>query len=206
MEDKDIKDIIHDQDENQNQEVVKTAAELEFEKKVQGLAKEIRLKSKKEILFTEAMALKKPLEFSKEEIENIFNGLKSEEYKDICLVVGAKCTYYYSTQSMTGSFAKTLSLITDKDLYRLFAEVIRKDSKLYKRTTNPKFFCEEPYKLTNLQINDIQNHIHLREGYEDIKTVKASNNVVNFYSEKYLSAVYAKSLCEWQEVEIFQCP
>lgn len=206
MGDKDIKDIVHDEDENQNQEVVKTAAELEFEKKVQGLAKEIRSKSKKEILFTETMALKKPLEFSKEEIADIFKGLKSEEYKDICLVVGAKCTYYYSTQSMTGNFAKTLSLITDKDLYRLFAEVIRKDSKLYKRTTNPNFFCEEPYKLTKLQINDIQNHIHLREGYEDIKTVKASNNVVNFYSEKYLSAVYAKSLCEWQEVEIFQCP
>lgn len=202
MEDKDIKDVT----QVETTEVVKTEAEVEFEKKVHGLAKEIRLKSKKEILFTENMALKKPLEFSKEEIADIFNGLKSEEYKDICLVAGAKCTYYYSTESMTGSFAKTLSLITDRDLYRLFAEVIRKDSKLYKRTTNPNFFYEEPYKLTKLQLNDIQNHIHLREEYADIKTVKASNNVINFYSEKYLSQVYAKSLCEWQEVERFQCP
>lgn len=206
MKDKDRKVIIQEQEENEKQEASKTEAELEFEKKVHGLAKEIRLKSKKEILFTEGMALKKPLEFSKEEIADVFNGVKGEEYKDIALVVGAKCTYYYSTESMTGSFAKTLSLITDKDLYRLFAEVIRKDSKLYKRTTNPKFFREEPYKLTNLQISEIQNHIHLREEYGDIKTVKASNNVINFYSEKYLSQVYAKSLCEWQEVEIFQCP
>jgi len=202
VEDNKIKDI----DEEQAEEVVKTEAELAFEKKVDGLAKEIRMKSKKEILFTEAMALKKPLEFSKEEITEVFNGLQCEEYKDICLVVGAKCTYYYSTESMTGNFAKTLSLITDRDLYRLFAEVIRKDSKLYKRTTNPRFFHEEPYNLTKLQLNDIQNHIHLREEYAVIKTVTASNNVINFYSEEYLSKVYAKSLCEWQEVERFECP
>lgn len=206
MEHDDKKNLVTNPEENENTEPSKTEAEIEFEKKVQNLAKEIRLKSKKEVLFTESMALKKPLEFSKEEIIDVFNGLKSEEYKDIAIVVGAKCTYYYSTEAMTGNFATTLSLITDKDVYRLFAEVIRRDSKVYKRTTNPKFLCNPPYKLTKLQINDIENHIHLREEYADIKTVKASNNVVNFYSEKYLSKVYAKSLCEWQEVEIHECP
>lgn len=191
---------------NEESENTKTDLQIEFEKKVDELAKEIRLKSKKEELYTEAMALKKPLSFAAEEVSEIFNGLTIEKYKDISSVVGAKCTYYYSEESMTKNFAKTLSLITDKDLYRLFAEVVRKDSKLYKRTTNPKCFYEEPFHLTKLQINDIQNHIHLREEYNDIKTVKASNNVINFYSEKFLSNVYAKSLCEWQEVERFECP
>lgn len=191
---------------NEEVEVEKTEQEIEFEKKVEDLAKEIRAKSRKEELYIQAMALKRPLNFSLEEVEEVFNGLGNEKYKDISVIIGAKCAYYYSEESMTKNFAKTLSLITDKDLYRLFAEVIRKDSKLYKRTTNPNFFGEEPYNLTKLQINDIQNHIHLRSEYIDIKTVKASNGVINFYSEKYISQPYAKSLCEWQEVEIFECP
>lgn len=202
MADNNEKDI----DLNEETEVEKTESEIEFEKKVEELAKEIRLKSKKVELYTEAMALKKPLNFTEEEIKEIVNGLNVEDYKDISYVVGTKCTYYYSENSMTKSYATTLSLIVDKDMYRLFAEVIRKDSKVYKRTTNPKFFSEEPYKLTKLQIKDIENKINLKQEYNDIKTVIASNNVMNFYSEKYLSKQYAKSLCEWQEVEIFECP
>lgn len=191
---------------NEEAEVKKTESEIEFEKKVEELAKEIRLKSKKEELYTEIMTFKKPLSLTKVELKEIFGGLNTEKYKDICYVVGAKCTYYYSEQHMTKNFAITLSLVTDRDLYKLFAEVIRKDSKVYKRTTNPKFFSEEPYKLTKLQIKDIENNIHSKDEYNDIKTVKASNSVINFYSEKYLSQQYAKSLCEWQEVEIFECP
>lgn len=184
----------------------KTEQEIEFENKVENLAKEIRIKSKREELYSEELALKKPLSFKQDELKEIFNALNDEKYNDISSIVGTKCTYYYSEESMTKSYAKTLSLITDKDIYRLFAEVIRKDSKVYKRTTNPNFFINEPYKLTKLQIADISNKIHLKQEYSDIKTVTASNNVINFYSEQYLSQRYAKSLCEWQEVEIFQCP
>ena len=202
MEENNAKDI----EVNKEVEVEKTEAEIEFEKKVEDLAKEIRVKSRKEELYTYAMALKKPLSFTQDEVKDVFNGLNNEKYKDISSVVGTKSTYYYSQDSMTKSYATTMSLIVDKDLYRLFAEVIRKDSKVYKRTTNPNFFSEEPYNLTKLQIRDIEAKIHLKPEYSDIKTVTASNNVMNFYSEKYLSQRYAKSLCEWQEVEMFECP
>ena len=94
---------------NEEVEVEKTEQEIEFEKKVEDLAKEIRAKSRKEELYIQAMALKRPLNFSLEEFEEVFNGLGNEKYKDISVIIGAKCAYYYSEVSFLAKYVVIIS-------------------------------------------------------------------------------------------------
>ena len=150
---------------------------------------------------------KEPIDLKKEEIEDVIDTLAAvESYKDIKELQGKKARYFYSDSEMTNSYAKLLFGLEEKDILKTVVETIRNDSKRFPKTTNPKVFLTHPFYFQKEELKDILKQLENREEYKDIKETKASNGVICFYSDEYLTEDYAKALTEWAEVTRYDTP
>ena len=148
-----------------------------------------------------------PISLKAEDVESKIDELLSREgFEDIKKANGKKCIYLYSDKHMTDNYAKLLVKVEDGDLFSLIAETVRNDSKIYPRTTDIKLFTKSPYNFKENEFMDILSKIKQKEGFEDIKESRASNDALYLYSELHLSKVYADSLTEWIEVASLECP
>jgi hypothetical protein len=145
--------------------------------------------------FTEPISLKE--EDKETFFEKLFN---TDEFVDITVLEGKENKYYYSSKTMTENYAKILYRLEEKDIVNMVAERIRNDSKRFPKTTNPKSFFNEPFRIKKDELDEIFKQFRNNDEYKDIKESKASNGVVYVYSDKYLTQVYADALTETQEV------
>lgn len=133
-------------------------------------------------------------------------GAPAQELKDIASVKGKKDGYFYDASIMTGEFAKVQALIEDKDLLDTIAEVTRRDCELYPRPAPFSKFMGYPFRFSMDELEGAAARMRLSEGYQDIGVVSASNGAKAFYSDKFLSMAYARSLFEEAEVESREWP
>lgn len=142
-----------------------------------------------------------PISLKEEDKEKFFEKLyNADEFSDITVLKGKEDKYFYSSKTMTENFAKILFRLEEKDILNMVAERIRNDSKRFPKTTNPKSFLSEPFRIKKDELDEIFIQFSNNDDYKDIKETKASNGAVYVYSDKYLTQIYADALTETQEV------
>ncbi len=134
-------------------------------------------------------------------LSGVDEGKPCEELKDAAQVRGRKDVYYYSASIMTAQFARVQALIEDKDMLATIAEVTRRDCELYPRPAPFSKFAGYPFRFSMDELEGAAARMQMSDAYADIGVVSASNGAKAFYSSKFLSKAYARSLFEEIEVE-----
>lgn len=119
---------------------------------------------------------------------------------DVMYIEGAKGVYYFSTLSMTESYATYLARLAENDPLRLIADTVRDESRIYPRTTAISVFGEVPFLMPPWKIKDLVASLGSNPEFADIQSCAASNGAVYLYSTKYIDKAYAEGLTEWNEV------
>ena len=125
--------------------------------------------------------------------------LGSEACTDIRSVKGEKDVYYYSDRNMQDNFAMIAMLVTEKDIPRTVAHMVRFHCKMYPAATPYDYFYRYPYHYTKPQLERALT-ILARDGqYADIAVTEAFNGKPYLYSKLYCSERYGKSLADFGE-------
>lgn len=141
--------------------------------------------------------------FPDTEIQNL---LPSPDYADLKALKGDSETYYFSTLSMSESYAQYLFRVEEKNPLRMVAETVREDSRIYPRPTPLRSFQEPPFNLSEEELRSMLDRFGPGTGTEDIRSGAASNGVLYLYSSLYLEPGHAEGLIEWNEVERWNNP
>lgn len=142
-----------------------------------------------------------------DEVLALIDELKArDEFKDLYSIKGSEAIYLFSGTYISYNYAEMMVMVEEKDLLKLIVETVRHESKTYPRPTDSKLFLCNPFKLSKEQINEVLDQLKRKKEYNDIKETRASNKALYLYSDKFMSAAYARSLAEWVEVEHEQCP
>jgi len=120
--------------------------------------------------------------------------------EDLHMLEGAGSRWYYSSLSMTGSYA-TVLLRTKEGPLRLIAETVRQNSREYQRPVPVEFFGKPPYNLEYRQVVDSLETMTATVGYDDIATTTTSASGIYLYSATYLEPEHAEMLAEWFDVD-----
>jgi len=131
---------------------------------------------------------------------------RAEGAADIMYIEGSKGLYYFSTESMTESYATHMARVAENDPLRLVADTVRDNSRIYPRTTDVREFANPPFLMAPWTIKDIAAKLAKNPEFSDIKSCTASNGAVYLYSTKYIEKTYAEGLTEWVEVGLPQNP
>lgn len=146
-----------------------------------------------------------PPELAKEDMETLLEGIDDGQAQEILSgikrIIGSKDWYYYDSTIMTGEFAALDALIEDKDILATIAKITRSDCKLYPRPTEYSKLTGYPFKFTLDEVEGAAARMALREDYSDIGLVQASNGEKAFFSNRFITEAYARSLLEYSEVE-----
>jgi hypothetical protein len=121
------------------------------------------------------------------------------ENEDLHSLTGAGSRWYYSSHSMTGSYA-TILLRAKEGPLRLIAETVRHNSREYQRPVPAEFFGKPPYNLAYQVVIDSLAAMAATEGYDDIATTTTSASGMYLYSTTYLETEHAEMLAEWFDV------
>lgn len=113
--------------------------------------------------------------------------------------------WYFSTQFMTGAYARTLLLKCEGPL-RMVAEVIREHSRLYPRPVPLTLFGYPPFSLSHDEMALCLEEMTNKPQYRDIVHLTTSIGNVFAYSTDYLSTDYATMLAEWVDVGQIENP
>jgi hypothetical protein len=151
--------------------------------------------------------LDEPFSLEVEEALSLLEELKSrDDFSDIIFHKGKETLYMYSDKYMSNNYAKLLILVEEKDMFRMIAETVRDESKTYPRPTDARLFTKAPFNLTRSEFQQVYEELRKKEEYSDIKEVRASNQALYLFSDKFMKEALAKSLAEWIEVEAEQNP
>lgn len=123
-----------------------------------------------------------------------------EAVEDLMYLDGTQTVYYFSTRSLSVSYATHLARLAENNPARLIAETVRDESKVYGRTTSISTFADAPFSLPAVQVEEILTGLRSTAEFADICSCTASNGAIFLYSSKYLDQGYAESLTEWNEV------
>lgn len=151
---------------------------------------------------------------SRARLESLFPGADVEailaeagpSLPDIGRIAGASTSYWYSTNSMTESYATSLARVEEKDPLNLIAQTVRDDSRIYPRPTSLAVFYEAPWRLGQTEMASALLKLGRSPGVEDIQSCTASNGAVYLYSTKYMTPDHASGLTEYYEVERWNNP
>lgn len=151
---------------------------------------------------------------SRARLEALFPGAEVEsllaeaagDLPDIASLPGAATTYWYSTNSMTESYATNLVRVEEKDPLNLVAQTVRDDSRIYPRPTDLKSFYGQPWRLGQTEMASVLLKLGRSPGVEDIQSCTASNGAIYLYSTKFLTPDHASGLTEYYEVERWNNP
>ena len=125
---------------------------------------------------------------------------EARDSADVMYIEGSKGVYYFSTLSMTESYATYLARLAENDPLRLIADTVRDESRIYPRTTAISIFGEVPFLMPPWKIKDLVASLGSNPEFADIQSCSASNGAVYLYSTKYIDKAYAEGLTEWNEV------
>jgi len=119
------------------------------------------------------------------------------ECADILTVEGHQDIYYYSDLQMAHNFAKIAMLVTEKDIPRTMAELIRFNCEHFPTPTPLSYFTHTPYFYTVEQMESALTRMSQDPEYQDIKRFNAKfNGIPYLYSEKIMSLTYAEALAD----------
>ncbi|MGB4437785.1 MAG: hypothetical protein WBJ13_00880 [Sedimentibacter sp.] len=179
----------------------------EIQDKVALMGVFIRDKSYEGCLTNAEDFLDEPLSLEVDEVLPMIDELTArEEFSDICVKKGKEKIYLFSENHMTKNYAKMMISVEEKDLFKIIAETVREESKIYPRPTDARLFNKTPFKLSKEEFNEVYDKLRKKEEYSDIQETRASNNALYLYSERFMKKVRAASLAEWIEVEAGQNP
>ncbi len=176
-------------EKNQKLDIVQLMAEL-----VRSNSVDSKLTKSEEFTF-------EPISLPEEEIGDRMKILReSEEYQDIQFIEGTSEIYLYSKQYMTNNYAIILARIEEQDFLSLIAKMVRDDSRIYPRPTDVRLFSVSQFNFSDEEFKQFLEEIKKNEVFKDIQEVRASNEALYLYSDKYLVTDHAIALTEWIEV------
>lgn len=151
--------------------------------------------------------LDEPISLDVDEILSMIDELEArEEFSDICVSKGKEKIYLYSDNHITKNYANMMISVEEKDFFKMIADIVREESRIYPRPTDARLFNKAPFKLSKEQFYEVYKQLINKEEYKDIQEVRASNNALYLYSDKFMKKAHASSLTEWIEVEADQNP
>lgn len=179
----------------------------EVQDKVALLGCFIRDKSYEGILISAEDLLDEPLSLEVDEVLDMIDELKTrEEFSDICVSKGKEKIYLFSENHITKNYAKMMISVEERDLFKMIADTVREESKIYPRPTDVRLFSKAPFKLSKEEFYEVYEQLKKKEEYNDIQEARASNNAMYLYSDRFMKKAHAASLTEWIEVEAEQNP
>lgn len=119
-----------------------------------------------------------------------------------CLV-GAHSYYLYDASRMTGAYAHWAFLAAEDDPLITFVYCVREESRVYPRPMALESFANEPLRMEADEVRALFDEAQQHADYADIRSVRASNGDVYFYSDQFLEGSQAEALAEWHSVERF---
>lgn len=183
----------------------KVAQDYERERsKAEILYNFIRQENLKEKLGKKSQLIARPPDELTEEVvvELLTNIDNYEDLDNIDLIETDKDTYYYDIYLWTRQYADTAVILEEKDMKKAIATRTRKDCKIYPRPLQVSALFQPPYSYSLEEIQRTLRAMEEDQDYRDIKTVQASNGGTCIYSTDEMSEKYARSLCEYLEVEL----
>lgn len=112
---------------------------------------------------------------------------------------GSEIPYYYSSQSLSETYAEILVRKEGNPL-QLVAEIVRENSSIYPRPVPLDIFTESPFDLTRAEILDCLGKMADQQEYQDIAQTRTSIGTIFLYSSQSLDPAYASMLAEWLDV------
>jgi hypothetical protein len=94
-----------------------------------------------------------------------------------------------------------LLLAEEKDIYNTIATLVRFNCKTYPRPTSLTSLTIAPISLDRKKAQDAIKIMKKREEYNDIQTIVVSNGEPYYFSTQFITAVYAQSLAQYEEVD-----
>jgi hypothetical protein len=128
------------------------------------------------------------------------------DYSDVQRLDGESEAYYFSTLSITESYARRLFRIEERNPLRLIAETVREESRIYPRPTAARSFQESPFSIAEAEIFELVGRFGPETGTEDIRAHKASNGALYLYSIAHLTQAHAEGLIEYEEIDRWNNP
>jgi len=122
-----------------------------------------------------------------------------EGCEDLHRLPGSDPPCYYSSQHMTGAYARLL-LHKRGDPLRLLAETVREQSRDYQRPVPLEIFTAPPFQMTDETIRTYLAVMSRTAGYDDIALLSTSVDGLYLYSTVYLDKDHAYMLAEWIDV------
>lgn len=107
--------------------------------------------------------------------------------------------YYYSTQSLSETYATILVRKEDNPL-ELIAEIVRENSRIYPRPVPLDIFKESPFDLSQAEILECLKKMGQGSDYQDIAETTTSIGTKYLFSSQHLDPHYASTLAEWLDV------
>ncbi len=107
--------------------------------------------------------------------------------------------YYYSTQSLSETYARIL-VSKEEGPFSVIAQVVRENSKIYPRPLPLDIFNGPPFDLGQEEILDCLERMAEQSEYQDIARTTTSVGTIFLYSRRYLEQDYALTLAEWLDV------
>ncbi len=120
--------------------------------------------------------------------------------EEIKVMRGKADDYYFMEALMTEAYAIHLFRLAERNLLRLIAETTRDESRIYPRPTLLAGFLQQPFLISQKDLNNAVDKMLGSRDYSDIKLVSASNGDKFLYSEKHLNPNHAQALAEWAAV------
>jgi hypothetical protein len=148
-----------------------------------------------------------PYNLKPEEMEGYVRRLgEGEEGSDIHLLKDEETgrQYLYASPFICEAYARTILLAGRNDPCMLIAETVREESRLYPRPTCSLLFQLPPYDLQMEALPAVLGQIGRRDDLRDIRSFKASTDVLYLYSQRHMSLEHARGLAEWVEVEQYE--
>lgn len=125
--------------------------------------------------------------------------LIDDSYEDISIIEGKEDLYYYSNKNMSDNYAMIAMLVTEDDLGRIIAEMVRWNAKTYPCATPLYYFRNSPYNYKEKDLDLALEIIMKDPKYEDIGEIITKNNRRYLYSSIHLSEKYARALANSAE-------
>lgn len=163
----------------------------------------VQEENKKEKIVALSKAMKNPPEnLTAEDLEELVKNIDTyPELDNLDIITTEKDSYLYDILLWTGQYASTAVILEEKDTLKAIGTRTRKDCKIYPRPLPITALFQPPYNYTLEEIEKALEKMENEEDYQDIKTVTASNGGVCIYSTDFMSEKYARSLCQYLEVE-----
>jgi len=142
------------------------------------------------------------LNIDKDQIDALLEAIREKtQLIDLKIISDDKgAEFLYSATEMTDKYADILISVNNNNFIKLIADTVRYESKAYPRPTRLSLFTLKPYNIKENVLLGLLSSLNANSEYSDLKYTEASNGVKFIYSEKYMTARYANTLAEWEEV------